>query len=142
MLEIIPHPEQQRTYFELREEFRRDNQERIHSQLKSHPVGWGVLGDSELARDRYSAGDWAKSLLAHLDAPVVQDFGLRDVPFTESVRIEKLAKESLLHDSVTWEDGTEGVVDHDAPPCEDVTTMTDERLFEYVDRSIEESRRG
>ena|ERR1700685_1915174 len=144
MREITPHPEQQRTYAELRSEFRTENQNRIHSQLMSHPVGWGVLGDSSLAWDRYShqsigqePSEWASEMLSRLDAPVVQDFGLGDVPFTASLAIEKLAQAALLHDSVTWEDGP-GVTDSDAPAC-DLQGMTEDELCDYVERSIQES---
>ena len=89
MREISPHPEQQRTYAELREEFRAENQKRIHSQLMTHPVGWGVLSDLP-ARDRYSKEDWRDDMLRRLDAPVSLDFGLSDVPFASSIAIEKL----------------------------------------------------
>jgi hypothetical protein len=141
-LEIIPHPEQQRTFFELREEFRTENQKRIHQLLKSHPIGWGVIGDSEKARDRYTADAWAQEMLARLDTPVQQDFGLGDAPFTLSVRLERLANESMVHEMTTWDDSVEGVVDHDAPACADVMAMSDEELCDYVDRSIRESECG
>jgi len=135
MLEIIPHPDERRAYLDLREEFRSENKKRIHERLKSHPVGWGVLGDSEIARDRYNANEWRDEMLKRMDAPVVQDFGLTDVPFTLSVRLEKQAQASSLHDSVTWEEGE----DQDAPACKDVSTMTDDEIADYVEKSIKES---
>jgi hypothetical protein len=77
----------------------------------------------------------------HLLDPVTQDFGLGAAAHTWSSRLEKEAIAALEHDSVTWADGTEGVVDHDAPACADVTTMTDDDLCEYVDFAVKESER-
>lgn len=147
-LEIVPHPEEQRSYAELREEFRADALANLRSKYEGqHPLGWNMVGDH--ARDHFSqeyapgqTSPWALEMLRWLDEPVSQDFGLGAVPFTESVKIEEQAQRALLHEQVTWEEGTEGTVDHDAPACAPVETMSDEELADYVDRSIKESERG
>lgn len=138
MLEIVPHPDEQRTYAELREEFRSDNLERIRGEfLGKHPVGWNMVGDPTTARDRYNAVSWCRGMLARLDAPVIQDFGLGSVPGIFSMRLEKQAQAAVAHDSVTWDEGE----DQDSPAC-DLENMTDEEIAEYVDRSIRESACG
>jgi len=133
---VIPHPDEQRSYFELREEFRHENQHRIHDQLFQHPLGWGVLGDPNYARDRYAPEEWARELDLYLRDSVIQDFGL---PGSDSEQLEKLAKESILFESATWEDGTEGVVDHDAPACKPIDSMTEQEICDYVAWAIKES---
>jgi hypothetical protein len=91
-----------------------------------------MIGDPTIARDRYTASEWWKQMLAHLDAPVTQDFGLGSVPPSWSSRLEKQAQAAAAHDSVTWDEGE----DQDAPACAPVESMTDEELADYVDRSI------
>lgn len=136
-----PHPDEQRSLAELRAEFRADNLARIRSRFEGyHPVGWQMIGDSSRARDHYSAEQWAIEMLRRLDAPVTQDFGLQDAPLSVEADLAELADAALLHDSVTWDDSVPGVHDHDAPPCADVHTMTDEQLCTYIDSAIEESK--
>jgi|ERR1700733_7715324 len=142
-LEIIPHPDEQRTYAELRSEFRAATLAFIRANYAGyHPLGFAMIGDPTRARDHYSAEEWSFEMLHRLDSPVTQDFGLTEARFTWSTRLEKEAQAALAHDSVTWDDSVAGVADADAPPCADVTTMTDDDLCEYVDRSIRESERG
>ena len=141
-LELIPHPDAERTYAELRSEFRADNLHRVRSLYAGHhPVGWAMIGDPTTARDKYMADDWAYEMLCRLDGHVAQDFGLRNVPFAMAVRVERLAQESLHHSAATWDDGA-GVTDHDAPACAPVESMSDDDLAGYCDRSIKESERG
>jgi len=59
-----------------------------------------------------------------------------------SVRLENLAKESVLHESATWDDSVAGVTDHDSPACAPVESMTDDEICDYVNKSIEDSERG
>lgn len=139
--ELIQHPDIERSAFELRAEFRAMRRAEIHSQLQSHPCRWGVLADGP-ARDRFDTTHWAMEMMHRLDSPVTQDFGLIEVPRSLGERLETLAHKAILHDSVTWDDSVEGTVDHDAPPCADVTTMTDSELCDYVDRAIQESTNG
>ena len=139
---VTPHPEEDVSPAILREQFREDHRLNLRSQMSKHPLGWGVIGDTETARDKFSGEGWAREILRCLDSPVSQDFGLDNVPFTVSIRLEEQAQRSILHESVTWDDETEGVVDHDAPECQDVREMTDDELADYVDRSIRESARG
>lgn len=142
MREIQPHPEEQRSYAELREEFRAEHTSNLRAQMSSHHRGWCVIGDPESSRVHFTASQWARELDKHLCEPVTQDFGLNSVPQAMWEWLEDLASKSLLHDSVTWEDSVEGVVDHDASPCPPVESMTDYEICEYVDRSIKESKRG
>ena|SRR6202140_4142333 len=142
LLHVTPHPDEQRTYAELREEFRAANRERIHDNLLTHPLGWGVLGDPSKSRVRFTAEEWSLQMLFHLDAPVTQDFGLGDVPAKFIARIEAQVRAALEHDSVTWDDSVPGVVDHDAPPCCDVGAMSDDELCDYIDTAIKESAHG
>jgi hypothetical protein len=142
-LELVPHPDEQRNLAELRSEFRSDALVNLRSQYAGHhPIGWNMVGDSATARDRYSPEQWAMEMDRHLCDPVTQDFGLGAVPPAISARLEKQAAAALAHDSVTWAEGTEGTRDHDAPACADVTTMSDDELCAYVDRSIKESSNG
>jgi hypothetical protein len=141
--ELIPHPDEQRSLAELRSEFRLDALDNLRSQyVGHHPIGWAMIGDPSRARDKYTAEEWSFEMLHRLDDPVTQDFGLTEARYTWSSRLEKEAQAALAHDSVTWDDSVAGVADADAPPCADVTTMTDDDLCEYVDRSIRESERG
>jgi hypothetical protein len=138
-LEIIPHPDEQRSLAELRSEFRASALASLRSQYTSHhQMGWSMTGDPAASRPHYSSEQWAYEMDRHLLDPVTQDFGL-GAAHTWSARLEKEAIAALEHDSVTWADGTEGVVDHDSPACADVTTMSDDDLADYVDRSIKES---
>jgi len=142
LLHVTPHADEQRSLAELRSEFRSEALSNLRAQYAGrHPIGWQMIGDPATARDHYSAEQWAMELDCHLLAPVEQDFGLSIVPDSVSVRMEKEAIAALEHDSVTWADGTEGVVDHDAPACCDVGRMTDEELCDYVDEAIKESGR-
>lgn len=131
-----PHPDEQRSYAELRKEFRLTHRQSLIDQMSTHPLGWGIIGDPLRARDRYTAEEWAIELDHHLLTPVIQDFSLDRVPVEMWDRLAKLAHNSLLHESVTWDDEVEGVVDHDAPPCPPVDTLTDEQLCQYVEDSI------
>jgi hypothetical protein len=131
----ITENDQQPSNAELREEYRKLNKLRIHALLMRHPIGWGVIPEGP-SRDRISREDWVFEMLARLDADVIQSFGLEKVPPHFSERLEKLAQESLHHESATWENSVEGVSDHDAPACKDVEEMTDDELCDYVERSI------
>lgn len=138
LLDVTPHPDEQRTYAELREEFRAASLAFVRTNYAGHhPIGWQMIGDYSMARDVFNAEDWCREMLSHLDAPVKQDFGLGNVPLAWSIRLEKQAQAAAAHDSVTWDEG----VDQDAPPC-DLAGMTDDDLCDYVDRSIKESARG
>jgi hypothetical protein len=141
-LEIIPHPDEQRSLSELRSEFRDQALANLRDQYAGyHPCGWAMIGDPARARDKYSAEEWSFEMLHHLDDPVTQDFGL-GAAHRWSSRLEKEAQAAIAHDSVTWDDSVAGVADADAPACADVTTMTDDELADYVDLSIRESERG
>jgi hypothetical protein len=142
-LEIIPHPDEQRSLAELRSEFRDQALANLRDQYAGyHPCGWAMIGDPARARDKYSAESWSFEMLHRLDDPVTQDFGLTEARHTWSTRLEKEAQAALAHDSVTWDDSVAGVADSDALACADVTHMTDEELCEYVDAAIKESARG
>ena len=141
-LEITPHPDEQRSLAELRSEFRSAALSSLRSQYTSHhQLGWSMTGDPATARTRYTPEQWAMELDRYLLSPVTQDFGLGEARHAWSARLEKEAIAALEHDRVTWADGTEGVVDHDAPACADVTTMTDDALIAYVDYAVKESER-
>lgn len=137
-LHIVPHPEEQRTYAELRTEFRADNLERIRSEFAGqHPVGWNMIGDPTTARDGYSASQWRDEMLKRMDEPVIQDFGLSEVPLSVWIKMADQAVNAEYHDSVTWEEGE----DQDASPC-DLSSMSEDEICDYVDREIRESARG
>jgi hypothetical protein len=140
-LHITPHPEQERSYAEMRDEYRAQNLQRIRGLLKDYRLNGVKM--KLMGRPLDLQGEArSKALLAALDEPVTQDFGLGDVPMELSVKLEDLAQESVAHDSVTWDDSVEGVVDHDAPEILiPVEKMTDEELLLYVDTAIENSRR-
>jgi len=141
---VTPHPDEERSYAELRSEFRAASLAFLRASYADyrHQLGWDVIGDPATARAHYSAEQWRDQMLLRMDAPVEQDFGLTEAQHTWSARLEKEAQAALAHEQVTWDDSTAGVVDHDAPPCADVTTMSDDDLCDYVDRSIKESERG
>ncbi len=138
MREIQPHPEEQRSYAELRAEFRASALANLRAQMKRHPSGYLYIGEDRIRRD-FTAAEWAQVMLRHLDASVTQDFGLLDAPSKLEAELADLAEKSLLHESVTWDDSVAGVTDHDAPPCSDVSTMSDDQLCDYVDSAIKES---
>jgi hypothetical protein len=136
--ELTPHPDEQRTYAELRSEFRAAHLADLRSQMHPHSHGLWRIGyllstDPELR---------ARALDSAMCAPVRQDLGLDFAPAKLGSELESLAQKSLLHESVTWDDSVSGVTDHDAPPCPDVASMTDDDLCDYVDYAIKESNRG
>ena len=141
---VTPHPERQRSYAELRSEFRAQRLEDLRSQMSKHQLGWGVVGDPEKSRVHYTAEQWCREMLLRLDDPVTQDFGLGDLSIDDvnllGALLESLAQESEEFERVTWPPGTEGTVDHDAPALEQpVAAMSDEALCDYVEMSIIES---
>ena len=138
--EITPHPEEQRSYAELRDEFRQTALVNLRGQFNSHhELGWSMIGDPARSRARYSPEEWVKEMLLRLDEPVTQEFGLDDIPFTVSVKLEQQAQAAMLHESATWSDEVSGVVDHDAPAC-DLAAMSDDQVCDYIADAIERSR--
>jgi hypothetical protein len=135
--ELTPHPDEQRSYAELRSEFRATHLAALRLEMHLHSHGLMRIGDLLSS----SPPDRVRALDAALCAPVRQDFGLDAVPARFGSDLESLAQKSLLHESVTWDDSVSGVTDHDAPACADVTTMTDYQLCEYVNHAIKESER-
>jgi hypothetical protein len=135
--ELTPHPDEQRTYAELRSEFRAAHLADL--RLEMHPHSHGLMRIGDLLPS--SPIDRVRALDSAMSAPVRQDFGLDSAPAKLGSDLESLAQKSLLHESVTWDDSVSGVTDHDAPPCPDVTTMTDDQLCDYVYYSIKESDR-
>lgn len=139
--EIEQHPEQQRTYAELRTEFRTAALERIRDSYTGyHPIGWAMSGDPIYARDRYTAEEWSCLMDRRLREPVTQSFGLDSAPLSLGEELESLAQKSMLHESVTWDASVEGTVDHDAPACADILRMSDDDICAYVESAIEASR--
>lgn len=139
--ELTPHPDEQRSYSELRSEFRSASLANLRSQYSGHhPLGWLMIGDSATARDKYTAEQWLYEMDRHLCDPVSQYFGLDIVPASFGVRLERWAQESM--DEITFPAGTEGTYEHDGPACCDLGGMTDEQLCDYVDQAIKESDRG
>lgn len=132
---LTPHPEEQRSLAELREEYRAKHRAELRWQM-THHLGWGVIGAPEKSRVHYSAEEWAREMLTRLDAPVNWELSGE---VKEAGKLEELAQKALLHEQVTWAEGTEGTVDHDAPPCKPVHLMTDEEIVRYVDHAIERS---
>jgi hypothetical protein len=128
--------EEKHTLAELRSQFRAVHLEALRDRMESHLLGWGVIGDPLRSRSCYDTEQWAQEMLHHLDEPVVQSFALDQVPASLSLRLEKEAKAALEHDSVTWDDEVEGVVDQDAPACPDVHTLSDDQLCDYIDLAI------
>jgi hypothetical protein len=136
--ELTPHPDEQRSYAELRSEFRATHLADLRSQMQPHSHGLMRIGDLLPS----SPPERSRALDGALCDPVRQDFGLDSVPTRFGPELESLAQKALLHESVTWDDSVSGVTDHDAPPCPDVTSMTDDDLCDYVDYAIKESSRG
>ncbi len=145
-LRIEPHPESERTYHEQREAFRAQNLQRIRSLLADYRIGnvkMKLMG-RPLALDGATTPTLrAQALLAALDAPVTQDFGLDDIPLDLRRELASLAEECEKFEQVTWADGVEGVEDHDAPSTPiAVEKMTEQEQLDYVDLAIEESKRN
>lgn len=136
MRELAPHPEEQRSYAELREEFRAAHLIDLRSQMSKHPIGWGVIGEPGRSRAHYDSESWAREMLRHLDTPVNQTFALDRVPESVWKQMAEQAEKSLLHESVTWSDDVGGVVDHDAAPCAPIESMTEEEICNYVEAAI------
>lgn len=148
--EIEPHFNEERSYHELREEFRAQNLQRIRSLLKDYhivskdgkQVALKMMGEPLALQGGTTPAKRAELLDKALCEPVSQDFGLAEVPDSLWQQVEKLAEESMLSTSVTWEEGTEGTVDHEGPPMEKpIHEMSEPELIAYVDDAIEESKR-
>lgn len=141
-LHLEPHPESERSYAELRSEFRAENLQRIRSLLKDYRVNgvnMKLLGEPLAALGGTTPEKRAKLLLEALDSPVEQDFNLGSVPVEFIQRLGDLVAECDEFEQVTWPDGM-GAVDHDAPPAPiPVEMMTDAEQCEYVDRAIKSS---
>jgi hypothetical protein len=138
--ELQPHPEVERSYAELREEFRATHLADLRSQFADHKYArrWNWI--KELGERYPSPVDWALEMLKRLDAPVKLDFGLSETPESLGEKLNKQAIAALEHEQVTWDDSVEGVVDHDAAPMPDHRTLTDDEICDYVEREIERSR--
>jgi len=136
--DILPHPEQQRSYAELREEFRAEALSNLKKQMTCHHLNWSVIGDPEKSRAKFTAYDWTLEMLKHLDDPCSQSFNLNSVPDKLWSRLSRYASESLLHESATWDDSVAGVTDHDAPPMPDPFEMSDDEICDYVEKVVKE----
>ena len=144
-LHIQPHPEAERSYYDLREQFRADNVSRIRALLNDYRVNgvkMKLMGTPLALQGGTTPEKRAELLLAALDAPVTQDFGLADVPADIRKQLDDLLGECETFERVTWDDSVAGVVEHDGPavPIE-VEMMTEAEQITYVDHAIEASRR-
>jgi hypothetical protein len=138
-LHLSPHPESERSPYELREQFRAQNLARIRSLLKDYRVNgvnMKMMGQPLAALGGTTPEKRAKLMLEALDQPVEQDFNLSAVPPALMEKIGELALECDEFDKVTWPDGV-GAVDHDARALPvPVEMMTEREQVEYVDRAI------
>jgi hypothetical protein len=145
-IRIEPHPESEHSYHELREQFRAENLERVRSLLNDYRINgvkMKLMGQPMALEGATTPEARAKLLLSALDSPVTQDFGLEDIPADLCKQLDDLVDKCSLSEQVTWAEGTEGVVDHDAPALPvPVDMLTDDELCKYVDQSIEESKNG
>jgi hypothetical protein len=148
-LHLVPHPHEEKSYYELREQFRAENQARIQRMLRDHEVrrynektgewdivvktGFKVMGDTL----GFSPEERGAAMLTDLNTrPVDQLFGLDMVPDYLIDKVEELSAETEVFDKVNIPGG----VEHDAPACPPVETMTEQEICEYVDRAVEDSR--
>lgn len=144
MKEIQPHPEIERSYYELREEFRAQALENLRNRFNArHVQGWNSIVERP-SRQMYTARGWALEMVRRLGecsgGVSSLDFGLARCPNGLGEKIEALAEKADLHETVTWAADVEGVIDHDAPFLSDLESMTDDEICDYVDRAIERSR--
>jgi hypothetical protein len=144
-LRIEPHSESERSAYELREQYRADNLARIRALLTDYRINgvkMKLMGVPMALEGGNTPEARAKLMLAALDAPVTQNFGLADVPLELRTELLELADECEVFDRVTWADSVAGVVDHDAPATErNPYDMSEPELLAYVDDAIEESKR-
>jgi hypothetical protein len=142
-LRIEPHPESERSYHEQREQFRAENLKRIQSLLQDYRlngVRMKIMGTPLALEGATTPELRAKALLKALDEAVVQDFGLAEVPPDIREQLDSLIEECDLFEKMALPEG-EGT-DHDAPALPvPVEMLTEEEIIQYVDDSIEESKR-
>jgi hypothetical protein len=144
-LHLEPHPESERSPYELREQFRAENLDRIRSLLKDYRVNgvnMKMMGQPLAALGGTTPAKRAGLLLAALDESVEQDFNLGSAPLELIHKLGDIAADCEEFEKVTWPDGV-GAVDHDGPPAPiPVEMMTDAEQCAYVDRAIEESKKN
>jgi hypothetical protein len=126
----IFHAVEDRSYFELREEFRRANHERILAMLSEKEIPVGPL------RYRYKT-DSQTHLMEEMYGP--QDFGLESVPKHLIERLYEKAEEIETFEAMIAPEN-EGA-DWDGPAASPIQGMTETEQIAYVDQAIAASKR-
>ena len=132
--EIIPHPDMQPAFLELRSTFREQNEQRIKSLLKMGSLAVGPLGYQYQTDGKALPTDcWVKDdgVLVFLG-----DFRFLPVPWKERMKFTEQASEVGKFLLMELPEG-EGV-DHDAPPISDEQLSSDEELLKYMEQLVGE----
>lgn len=130
----IPHPEEDRSYFDLRAQFREEALNSLRARLRKTAVIRDAKGNIIAT---FSRLDEKHTMDEMYDHP--QSFGLESVPANLTERLYDKADESQTFEAMLLPEG-EGY-EHDGPailqPIED---YTENELIAYVDRAIAASK--
>lgn len=128
------HHEQQRSYSELRTEFREEALNSLRVRLRKTAIIRDSKGD---VIGSYSMLDEKHTMEEMYDHP--QNFGLESVPSTLTERLYDKADETETFEAISLPAG-EGT-DHDAAPLlQPIEMYTDIELINYVDSAIAASK--
>lgn len=136
MREITPHPEMQRSFQELRQEFREENLKRVRGMISSLAVSIsGRIHKTRFFTDNRKLSELSQQMIEAMASsisnpsrcPIKQTFGLSEVPRYLSEKLRDKARESETFDSVSIPGG----VDHDGPPLE---SLDEPSILSYMEK--------
>ena len=129
MKHIIPHPNQQRAFKELREEFRRDNEKRILDSLKNFQVDVGPLKYVFASDEKpFETDCWVTD---EGEVVYLGEFEIATVPWKLVSKIQSQAQECEKFLAAELPPG-EGV-DHDGPPLPTEMLCDEQALLDYME---------
>lgn len=135
------HPEQERSFHELRAEFRAANLARIRSlltPLRREVAGkvWCMMttSDAHPMPSQQVIEAMAQSIADPSRCPVLRTFDLDRVPEVLRHRLHQKAEESLTFDTVS----VPGGVDHDGPPLH---SLTEQSILDYMEAMTREPQK-
>lgn len=134
---ITPHPYEEKSYYELREQFRAENLARVRSKITEYIIPRGdyeAITPFKIMPDRHTME--AHKVSSDGKVTLIETDLFPPLPANLLEQASELAEESLVFDAVDIPGG----VDHDGPACPKLDSMTDAEICEYVATTIERSQ--
>lgn len=141
------HHEEQKSYFEMREQFREEHNRDLKSRLRPLIVKrrnprtgeWEMVDTGYLTDGSVHVPDFTFSDDGRITYDGTQTFGLDAVPFNLTEKLFAKAEESGTFEAMSLPEG-EGF-EHDGPVLlQPIEHYTEVELIQYVDRAIEASK--